>query len=95
MGHRVRLETSWPARRGKVMKRPLVFLGACALLAALAACAERPQTLGSGVKVDAEAFQGTGMPYAASGWKQGDKASWEQHLKARTQAGQNDYARFD
>jgi hypothetical protein len=60
-------------------------------LAALAACTEQPQTIGSNSKADAQAFQGTGMPFAAPGWKQGDKASWEQQLKVRTQMGQNDY----
>ena len=60
-------------------------------LAALGACTEQPQTIGSNSKADASAFQGTGKPYAVQGWKQGDKASWEQQLKVRTQMGQNDY----
>jgi hypothetical protein len=76
------------------MKRILIVT-AVAAVAALGACTERPQTLDSGVKVDTQSFQGTGMPYAAPGWKQGDKASWEQHLKVRTQDGQNDYGRID
>ena len=65
-----------------------MLLGAAALLAA---CGEKPQTLGSGAKPDAALFEGTGKPYAVTGWKQGDKASWEQQLKTRTQMGQNDY----
>lgn len=69
------------------MMRALVFIGAAALLAA---CGEKPQSMG-GVKQDAAPFQGTGTPYAAQGWKQGDKTSWEQQLKTRTQSGQNDY----
>jgi len=77
------------------MKRILVIAAAVAAVAALGACTERPQTLDSGVKVDTQSFQGTGMPYAAPGWKQGDKVSWEQHLKVRTQNGQNDYGRID
>ena len=77
------------------MKRILSIAIAVAGLAALAACSERPQTLDSGVKVDAQAFQGTGLAYAVPGWKQGDKASWEQHLKVRTQNGQNDYTRVN
>ena len=76
------------------MKRILILAVSVAGLAGLAACTERPQTLDSGVKMDSQAFQGTGMPYAEPGWKQGDKASWEQHLKNRTQ-NQNDYARFE
>ena len=35
------------------------------------------------------------MPFAAPGWKQGDKASWEQHMKVRTQNGQNDYTQVN
>jgi hypothetical protein len=69
------------------MKRILVIVTIVAAVAALGACTERPQTLDSGVKVDTQSFQGTGMPYAAPGWKQGDKASWEQHLKVNPDAG--------
>ena len=65
----------------------VVMLGACS--------SEPPQTLGSNAKVDTAAFQGTGKPYADSGWKQGDKGSWEQHLKVRTQMGQNEYAKVN
>ena len=61
---------------------------------ALAACGDKPQTLG-GAKQDAAAYSGTGKAYTDPGWKAGDKASWESHLKARTQAGQNDYAKIN
>jgi hypothetical protein len=74
------------------MKRTLIVIAAAA---ALAACTEDPQTLSSGVKVDSASFQGTGLPYAAPGWKHGDKVSWEQHLKTRTQMGQNEYAKVN
>ena len=59
----------------------------------LAACGEQPQTLGTNSRTDKQAFDGTGVapPYAAAGWKYGDKTAWEQHLKVRTQMGQNDY----
>lgn len=77
------------------MKRILNIAIAVAGVAALAACSERPQTLDSGVKVDAQAFQGTGLAYAVPGWKQGDKSSWEQHEKVRTQMGQNEYTRVN
>ncbi|HWI77678.1 MAG TPA: hypothetical protein VNS31_00670 [Ramlibacter sp.] len=77
------------------MKRILKIAIAVAGVAALAACSERPQTLDSGVKVDAQAFQGTGLAYAVPGWKQGDKSSWEQHEKVRTQMGQNEYTRVN
>lgn len=75
------------------MKRSFNLVAAAAAVAALAACGEKPQTLESGVKVDSHAFQGTGMPYASPGWKQGDKTSWEQHVKTRTQQGQNEYTK--
>ena len=68
------------------------ILAACALLLALAGCAEREQTA-SGIKSDTASFQGTNRPYVAAGWKPGDRASWEQQLKVRTVQGQNDYAK--
>jgi predicted small lipoprotein YifL len=67
-------------------------LALCAMVA-LAACGEKPQTLGSSAKQDAAAYSGTGKPYAETNWKQGDKTSWESALRARTQSGQNDYAK--
>jgi hypothetical protein len=69
-----------------------VLIASAAL--ALVACGETPQTK-TGVKQDTSLFQGTGLPYAAGGWKQGDKNSWEQQLKVRTQQGQNDYAKVN
>jgi hypothetical protein len=66
----------------------LIALGALAL----AGCAEREQTA-SGIKSDAAPFQGTNRPYTASGWKPGDRGSWEQQLKVRTVQGQNEYAK--
>jgi hypothetical protein len=66
-----------------------------ALALMLAACsAEPPQALGSSnSRSDKQAFEGTGVapPFTAAGWKNGDKGSWEQQLKVRTQMGQNDY----
>jgi uncharacterized lipoprotein YajG len=74
------------------MKHNLILVAA---VLALAACSEKPQTLNSsGTKVDAAAFQGTGMAFAVPGWKQGDKTSWEQQLKTRTQ-NQNDYTKVN
>lgn len=74
------------------MKHNLILVAA---VLALAACSEKPQTLNSsGTKVDTAAFQGTGMAFAVPGWKQGDKTSWEQQLKTRTQ-NQNDYTKVN
>ncbi|MES2634172.1 MAG: hypothetical protein V4669_14455 [Pseudomonadota bacterium] len=77
------------------MNRKLIIIWSCAGLSALAGCADREQTIGSNIKQDTQSFQGTGMAYAVPGWKQGDKLSWEQQLKVRTQAGQNDYNRVN
>jgi len=74
-----------------MIRTPLVLAGAALLLAA---CGEQAQTA-TGVKSDALPFQGTGMPYQAAGWKPGDRNSWEQHLKVRTQRGQNEYAKVN
>ncbi len=76
------------------MKRLLIFVPLVAGMAGLAACGEKPQTMG-GVKNDAPAFQGTKNTFAAPGWKAGDKASWEQELKARTQRTQNEYSKIN
>ena len=64
-----------------------------AFTALLSACGEKPQTLGTGK--DASPYTGTGKAFADGGWKQGDRASWESHMKARTQQGQNDYGRIN
>jgi hypothetical protein len=77
------------------MKPHLTLLAAVAAALAtalaLSACGEKPQTISSGVGADSAAFQGTGKAYAVPGWKQGDKTSWEQQLKTRTQNAQNEY----
>ncbi len=65
-----------------------------AAVAALAGCTEKPQSIGSNARVDQAAFQGTGMAFVAPGWKAGDRTSWEQELKARTQ-NQNDYTKVN
>jgi hypothetical protein len=74
------------------MKQTLLI---AAVGVALLGCGEQPQTIGTGIKSDVASFQGTGKPFAAPGWKQGDKTSWEQQLKTRTQNGQNDYAKVN
>ena len=60
--------------------------------AALVACGEKPQTQ-TGSKADAAAYTGTGSQFSEKNWKQGDKKSWEQQLRARSQNTQNEYAR--
>jgi outer membrane lipopolysaccharide assembly protein LptE/RlpB len=58
---------------------------------ALAACGEKPQSMKESAKQDTAAFNGTGMPFAAPGWKVGDKTSWEAQLRTRAQNSQNEY----
>lgn len=58
----------------------------------LAACGDKPQTLGT-ARGDAPAYSGTGKPFAEQSWKQGDKTSWESQLKARGQNSQNEYTK--
>ncbi len=75
------------------MSKTLVTLTLAAAFG-LSACMEQPQILGT--KSDAAPFTGTGDAPAAfvnGGWNAGDKTSWEQALRARAQAGQNDYAK--
>ncbi|MEO6973740.1 MAG: hypothetical protein ABI135_10030 [Rhodoferax sp.] len=71
--------------------RTLILVAA---VATLAACGEKPQTLNSGVKVDAAAYTGPASPFTSAGWTAGDKTSWERELKVRTQNGQNEYNRI-
>jgi hypothetical protein len=73
------------------MMRLLILVAA---MATLVACGERPQALGL-PKSDSPAYAGTGSTFTAPGWKAGDKAAWEQHLKVRQQNSQNDYSRMN
>lgn len=76
-----------------MMKRLVhATLAAVAVLVSLTACGEKPQT-GTGIRSDAPTYAGTGSNFMQSGWKAGDKAGWEAHLKARQQYGQNEYTR--
>ena len=66
----------------------------CAIAAGgfmLAACAEREQTANPR-RIDTMAWQGVENPYAAPGWKAGDRTSWEEQIRTRAQA-QNEYHR--
>lgn len=70
---------------------PLLIVAAAL---ALSACGDREQTIGvsSSRALDQNAWDVSSTdPYVAPGWKPGDKASWEDHLRRRTQM-QNDYA---
>ena len=74
------------------MMRLTFLVFTVAAVAALSACGDKPQSMG-GVKSDVAPYQGVDNKFAAPGWKAGDKTSWEQALKARTQNTQNEYSR--
>ncbi|WP_332752082.1 hypothetical protein [Hydrogenophaga sp.] len=79
-----------------MIQRFTLTIAAVALTLGLAACGDQPQEMnGAGVKQDGAPYTGVGKSqYAQGGWSVGDKASWEQQLKARAQYGQNDYTRM-
>ena len=72
--------------------RALLALPVLVALCALGACGEKPQTQEAQRKTDTHAFQGAAPAFAASGWKAGDAASWENQMRSRAQ-GQNEYSR--
>jgi hypothetical protein len=74
------------------MKRAFLFV---ITTAALAGCGEKTQTIGQGARSDVAAFEGTGMPFTAPGWKPGDRTSWEAQLRTRAQNGQNEYSKVN
>ena len=73
------------------MKFRWTTFGALASALLLSACAEKPQTAAT-KKFDAMPWDGSQTAFAAPGWKAGDRASWEEQLKTRSQ-GQNEYSR--
>jgi hypothetical protein len=79
-----------------ITRGTLALLMTVAIAVPVAGCGEKAQTAGqsSVKKSDAKAWQGApNDPYTASGWKAGDKDSWEAQLKTRAQQGQNEYNR--
>ena len=58
----------------------------------LAACGDSSTGVKAAKKADGKSWEGAGPTFAASGWKVGDKASWEEQIRTRAQ-NQNDYAR--
>jgi uncharacterized lipoprotein YajG len=73
------------------VKTKLVLLAASVLL--LGGCGEKPQTMTTGSKPDAPAWQQVPSVNVDPGWNTGDRKAWEEHLKVRTQRGQNEYTR--
>ena len=74
------------------MMRVALLISSVAAAFCLSACGDKPQSAG-GVKGDVAPYQGADNRFAVPGWKPGDKTSWEQALKARTQNTQNEYTR--
>jgi len=74
------------------MMRIALLTSSVAAAFCLSACGDKPQSAG-GVKGDVAPYQGADNRFAVPGWKPGDKTSWEQALKARTQNTQNEYTR--
>ena len=68
--------------------RLLLSLSAALLLVA---CGEKQQTAATH-KSDGRPWETAQTAYTAQGWKAGDKNSWEQQLRTRSQ-GQNEYSR--
>jgi hypothetical protein len=58
----------------------------------LAACGEQSAGSPRVKKSDAKAWQGADDPYVAAGWSAGDRSSWENQLRTRSQS-QNEYNR--
>lgn len=76
------------------MKRLQGFLLIAVAAFVLSACGDKAQTIGvsDSKHADSDAWSvSSSDPYVAPGWTPGDKASWEDHLRRRTQM-QNDYA---
>lgn len=71
----------------------ILLMSTVVLAGALVGCGEKPQTA-TGIKSDQAPFTGTqGTAFADRGWSFGDRNAWAQHLRARTQYGQNEYSR--
>ena len=78
----------------KRLNEVLLAVAVAVAVAGLGGCGDRDQTIGVSKSrlADSNAWDiGSGDPYVAPGWSPGDKASWEDHLRRRTQM-QNDYA---
>ncbi|HCE09267.1 MAG TPA: hypothetical protein DIT28_15890 [Oxalobacteraceae bacterium] len=73
------------------MKRTLLM---GLLMATLAACGERDQSLATGSKPDTKPWQAAQTPYTVKGWTAGDKTTWEAQMRTRSQT-QNEYAKVE
>ena len=77
----------------KALLKSAVWIAAATLLGGLAGCAEREQVVkASTKKLDAAPHMGVDTKYAVKGFTNGDKTSWEQHMRSRAQQ-QDDYSK--
>ena len=66
------------------MSRAMLATGV--LLALLAGCGERDQSLATSAnRSDGKAWEGANNAYVAKGWTPGDRSSWETQLRSRAQ----------
>jgi hypothetical protein len=72
------------------MTRAIALIAVTALVLSQAAC-EKEQTAATR-KPDTKVWSGTDNAFAATGWKAGDQASWEEQMRSRAQE-QNEYTR--
>ena len=73
--------------------KPLSLLLGLVLVAGLVGCGEKPQNMPARAAANPAYMGIPGGAYMAPGWKSGDQTSWEETIRARTQAGQNEYQR--
>jgi hypothetical protein len=71
----------------------LVGAAVLGIFVLLGGCSDKRDTQSTSRKLDASPVSGANVGYAASGWKTGDATSWEEHMRTRTQQGQNEYNR--
>ena len=73
-------------------RTPILVAGAAALAVLLAACAPKPAERVAAKRAEQPSWDAAADPFVVSGWKSGDKVSWQQQLSARAQT-QNEYLR--
>ena len=76
------------------MTRPLSTLVGALLLALLAGCSQKPQTLTqTGAPASQAPWKGANPAFTEKDWKVGDQASWQRAIDRRAQY-QNEYVRM-
>jgi hypothetical protein len=73
------------------MRRALALVAGAALMGMLAACGAKPDQ-GVAKRSEQPSWDAAADPFVVTGWKSGDKASWQQQMTVRAQ-NQNEYLR--